>query len=314
MEGGFEGKKVEITAEDKKNILNAEIGELERRKGILVKEVEDYYRAYKNKLDLDYNTLVGKIEESNIQRQRELNLREDSIVKKEALFNNQNATKEAELRTKLELADKKIQQAVEDSKNYAILSADLKATQEVKDNVLAEDLYKTRKEREDLAKEKVIVKEIQDKLTALEAQNQETQRRLSAVLKDAESRQAYLVYWEGEIKKKDDANILSTGYLSTRKIDLDNRELAIVENEEKTKKLLEQAEQILQENKKLQEELNKLIADNKEQGESLAKWRDELDERERSAGEKDRYYIIREREIDAKIRILNKLRESEGGK
>ncbi len=312
MEGGY--KENQISDEDKKNILNAEITELERRKRDLSKEVEDYYRAYKNKLDLDYNTRLGKINDTEAQREIDYKKRLDSLAKKEAFVTSQISSGEAEIKSRLDEADKKIKEGIEAGKNYAKLSEELKAEDKIRLDALADELVKSRQAREDISKEKAIVKEIQDRLLALEKQNQETQRRLDTALKDAESRSNYLVYLEGELKNKEAGNTALSDSLNAKKLNLDNRESEIVKKEENTKKLLEEAQQLANENKIIQETLNKLISENKEQSEKLTTWRDELDEKDISAKEKERYLLIREREIDGKIRILQKLRESEGGK
>jgi hypothetical protein len=99
MQGGY-GEQ-EISLEDKKNILNAEIAELERRKGNLSKETESYYREYKNRLDLDYNIKVKKIEEDNSQKETESKRNEENFVKRKAFLDNQISTGEAQIKTAL---------------------------------------------------------------------------------------------------------------------------------------------------------------------------------------------------------------------
>jgi len=311
MQGGY-GEQ-EISLEDKKNILNAEIAELERRKGNLSKETESYYREYKNRLDLDYNIKVKKIEKDNSQKETESKRNEENFVKRKAFLDNQISTGEAQIKTALELAQKKSAEAVAAGNRYAELSENLKIEYNGKYKLLEEELFKIKQEREELSKEKAIIKNIQDGLVALEKQNQETQRRLDSALRDVESRQSYLIYWEGEIEKKEKENISLKVILDNQKIDLNNRESKIEEVEKETKKLFNRAEQLDKENKKKQESLDLQITDLKKQGENLASWRDELNETQLTLSEKDKYYVIREREIDAKIRILKALRE-EGGK
>jgi len=311
MQGGY-GEQ-EISLEDKKNILNAEIAELERRKGNLSKETESYYREYKNRLDLDYNIKVKKIEEDNSQKETESKRNEENFVKRKAFLDNQISTGEAQIKTALELAQKKSAEAVAAGNRYAELSENLKIEYNGKYKLLEEELFKIKQEREELSKEKAIIKNIQDGLVALEKQNHETQRRLDSALRDVESRQSYLIYWEGEIEKKEKENISLKVILDNQKIDLNNRESKIEEVEKETKKLFNRAEQLDKENKKKQESLDLQITDLKKQGENLASWRDELNETQLTLSEKDKYYVIREREIDAKIRILKALRE-EGGK
>jgi chromosome segregation ATPase len=311
MQGGY-GEQ-EISLEDKKNILNAEIAELERRKGNLSKETESYYREYKNRLDLDYNIKVKKIEKDNSQKETESKRNEENFVKRKAFLDNQISTGEAQIKTALELAQKKSAEAVAAGNRYAELSENLKIEYNGKYKLLEEELFKIKQEREELSKEKAIIKNIQDGLVALEKQNHETQRRLDSALRDVESRQSYLIYWEGEIEKKEKENISLKVILDNQKIDLNNRESKIEEVEKETKKLFNRAEQLDKENKKKQESLDLQITDLKKQGENLASWRDELNETQLTLSEKDKYYVIREREIDAKIRILKALRE-EGGK
>ncbi len=304
---------VNISPEDKKNILNAEISELERRKGILSKEIEDHYRIYKNRLDLEYNTRLKKIEEGNIQRQREIDRQEDNLKQRAAFLENQISSGAAEIKAKIDLADAKIKDADDATNRYAKLSEDIKAEYGIKLSLLKEEQAKTLQEREDLAKEKLIVKDIQEKVATLEKQNQETQRRLEAALKDVESRQAFLVYWEGEIKKKDDQNAVIKEELAKQKLEQDNREVRVASKEEEADRLLGQAQALLKENQEKQALLDKQLLEVKEQGKSLTSWRDELNELQLSLNEQERYYLIREREIDKKIKILQKLRE-EGGK
>jgi hypothetical protein len=305
MQGGFQSEQ------DRVEILNAQIADLERRKKTLSDEIEAHYRAYKNRLDLEYNEKVNKIEDEHIKRQTSLDKREEAIAKRESFIENKITSVSSEIDAKLKESQKKIDEAEKLKDSYLQLKEKIEEEYAKKVAVLESKEKVLETERESLAKEKKIALDIQSSASQLEAKNKETRDRLAVEVKAVEGERAYNTYISDENKKKEIELSYAKEISDKRDADLNARERGVVKLEEEADKKMDQANMILSEAKTQKEALDVKEEKLKVQGEEFAKWRDDLNEQHLTLKEKDRFLVIKEREIDTKINILKKLRESQ---
>ncbi|HAG50667.1 MAG TPA: hypothetical protein DCL42_04945 [Deltaproteobacteria bacterium] len=306
MQGGYQQQE-----EDKINILNAQVTELERRKKDLSTEIETHYRAYKCRLDVEYNTRVKEIEEKHILQQSILKKRESELTKKETFLENKISSTTAQIEDSLKKAEDKIKEAEEFKASYTQMYSKLCAEHEEKIEGIEKREKSFEEERNWLKKEKQLALNIQASAASIEVQNKDLRDRLVADLKNLEGVKSYNKYISDENEKKEEKLAKQKTELENKEAQLSTREQAAISLEARAKECASQEKALLVEIAEKQKVIEGDLEKIKKQGGVLSKWRDELNEQSLTLKEKDRFLVLKEREIDGKIKILKALREGE---
>uniref|UniRef100_A0A6M3IIW1 Uncharacterized protein n=1 Tax=viral metagenome TaxID=1070528 RepID=A0A6M3IIW1_9ZZZZ len=308
MPGGFQGA---LSPEEKIEILNAQISELEARKNNLQKEIETHYREYKNRLELDYNIRSGQLDNLFNSRVTNLDKREAGIKKKEEFLNSTEET----LKSEIETAFNKVKD------RQSELSFVIAKTKEDGEMIKAEYRELTEKLQLDRIKLNNVWTDIKQKEQAIirlqglnteqEQRNQDMLKEISKEKSGVESKIRFSEYMAKELENKEKAYADKVAILDIRAKELNSRVDGIKQAEEEvTKRQKETKDRVNEYVDRLKslEVKERDLAINANSANSL---RNALDELQLTLNEKERYLILKERVINDKIKILQELRAAD---
>ena len=303
MNGGFQGNDSGITKEKVEEFLK-DISVLETRKKNIEKELESFYTDARAKIEKERIVMISELEQKSL----DISKKYDKLSAEIKSFDEYKKLEDSRLGAlKFEL-DQRFEKLEVDNKDYV-----------------------SKQEEFEKRKEKAIKffddkdKFYQEKASELEIKQKELKTRDDSSLALMEE----LGKKEIELKKEADSLTILSKNLDAQ---LDNVAKQILELEQETTKYqnsnLEMRDKIVKTDIALKDasiklsDADKLIKDNElkkaelkvmentlvKDKEALSKWRDELNEKNISLDEKDKSMLLREREIDKKIKILNDLR------
>jgi chromosome segregation ATPase len=271
--------------------------------------IEILTQEYKNKLDFEYNQRLAKLDNEHKKRMDLISAREDSLLKQESSLKSVSDTALAAINTKqdiltsqiskAELAENSFYELVEKTKKEALdlnysVKIQIEKYESLKDELL--------KERRDIEQKRI---DLDNKKVELNKYRQD----LDIAMQDIKSLQNKNISAASELNNREDKITIKEEEIAKMKKDIENSEAVARSNEEETKTILEQVKKLRDELQEKNIALTQAIEKTAKEGKALSAWRDELDEMKTTLTEKEKYLLLKDREVEGKIAILKKLRE-----
>jgi len=303
--GGFQGSDDGITKEKVIDLIK-NIDVLENRKKNIEKELESFYNDARNKVEKERQGMLNKLNERSIEfDKQDEQLRVDK--------------KEFEEYKKLENSRLGALKSEIDKQNEGLSEAQQaflrKHTEFEKETALKTKFFA---DKEKFYQEKL--KEIEEKEKMLKARDDSS----LTLMEELQNKGIEIKKKEEDLKIKEDtldvkldkATILALG-LEQEKSKYKDYETEIKNKLADADKILKDAtnkianaDKLLSEQEAEKARLKAIEDDQVKEKEALSKWRDELNERNISLDERDKALVLREREIDKKIKIIQDLRRA----